>query len=236
MPAADFVRLANERLAPKPPTMARVVELNRGPLIEQEPDRALVADAARRGAAARRAARPPTSPPATSPARSRCPSRSPGFANRAGFVLDLDREVTVLARLAARRPTQAVRLLAAVGFARFSMLDRGLPEGAALETFRRHLRRRRSTRPELQVLDVREPDEQDDHRAGRALRPLPRARRRRPVGARPAAAGRHGLQLGRARLRSPRACSRAAASATSAPCSRAACPPTSRAAATPSAR
>ncbi len=32
-----FVRLANANLAPKPPTMARVVELNRGPLIEREP-------------------------------------------------------------------------------------------------------------------------------------------------------------------------------------------------------
>ncbi|MEO9174414.1 MAG: MBL fold metallo-hydrolase, partial [Gaiellales bacterium] len=37
MAPAEFVRLANENLAQKPPTMARVVELNRGPLLAREP-------------------------------------------------------------------------------------------------------------------------------------------------------------------------------------------------------
>ena len=97
MPASDFVRLANERLAPKPPTMVRVVELNRGPLIEREPVAArLVASC------------PPDAQlldvrPAADVAAGHIagaiaiPVSVAGFANRAGFVLDLDREVTVLA-------------------------------------------------------------------------------------------------------------------------------------------
>ena len=83
-----------------------------------------------------------------------------GFANRAGFVLDPDREVTVLAG-AAREGAEAVRLLAAVGFTNLSLIDSGLPSGAALESF--------LVTPasalgdhELQVLDVREPDEQEE--------------------------------------------------------------------------
>jgi hydroxyacylglutathione hydrolase len=163
MPAAEFVRLANERLAPKPPTMSRVVELNRGPLIEEEPTARLV-DA------------PPTGAqlldvrPAADVAVGHVvgaiavPVSVPGFANRAGFVLDLDREVTLIAR-SHEEAAQAARLLAAVGFARLSMLEPGLPEGASIETFR-------VTSADgldaagLQVLDVREPDEQEITVAG----------------------------------------------------------------------
>jgi hydroxyacylglutathione hydrolase len=158
MPAADFVRLANERLAPKPPTMARVVELNRGPLIDREP-------AARAVSAVPDGSQLLDVRPAADVAAGylagaiAIPVSVQGFANRAGFVLDLDREVTVLANAPAEG-TRAVRLLAAVGFTRFSLIDDGVPAGAAVETFE-VLPATALGQAELQVLDVREADEQD---------------------------------------------------------------------------
>ena len=56
-----------------------------------------------------------------------------GFANRAGFVLDLEREVTVLAG-SPGEGAEAIRLLAAVGFSRLSLIDSGLPSGVPLES------------------------------------------------------------------------------------------------------
>jgi hydroxyacylglutathione hydrolase len=140
-----------------------VVVVNRGPLIAEEPSARLVAA-------------PPTGAelldvrPAADVAVGHVvgaiavPVSVPGFANRAGFVLDLDREVTLIAR-SHEEAAQAARLLAAVGFARLSMLEPGLPEGASIETFR-------VTSADgldaagLQVLDVREPDEQEITVAG----------------------------------------------------------------------
>jgi hydroxyacylglutathione hydrolase len=158
MPSSDFVRLANERLAPKPPTMARVVELNRGPLIEQEPSARPVSEVA--AGSQLLDVRPASDVAAGHVVGSiAVPVSVAGFANRAGFVLDLDREVTVLAN-SPREGVDAVRLLAAVGFARFAVIDSGLPAGAAIESFR-VTPASALGEPELQVLDVREHDEQD---------------------------------------------------------------------------
>jgi hydroxyacylglutathione hydrolase len=159
MSAGEFVRLANDNLAPKPPTMARVVELNRGPLIEHEP-------------VARRLDRVPDDAqlldvrPAGDVAAGHLagaigiPVSVTGFANRAGFVLDPDREVTVLAGSEAEGAS-AVRLLAAVGFERIALVDGRLLAGATLEHFR-PIAAADLDEPCLQVLDVREPDEQDE--------------------------------------------------------------------------
>ncbi|MDX6570624.1 MAG: hypothetical protein QOH15_3202 [Gaiellales bacterium] len=159
MPSSEFVRLANEGLAPKPPTMTRVVELNRGPLIEQEPT-----------ARARDRVPPDTQlldvRPAADVAAGHIagtigvPVSVTGFANRAGFVLDLEREVTVLAA-SPQEGADAVRLLAAVGFSELSLIDSGLPSGVPLESFRVTPASDLDD-PDLQVLDVREPDEQAD--------------------------------------------------------------------------
>jgi hydroxyacylglutathione hydrolase len=157
MPAGEFVRLANDQLAPKPPTMARVVEINRGPLLEHEPGaRALdripdgaqlldvrpaadVADGHLAGAIG-------------------IPVSVTGFANRAGFVLDPDREVVVLAG-SQRDATLAVRLLGAVGFTQMAVVDPAVLEDMPLRRFQVASARELDG---LQVLDVREADEQDE--------------------------------------------------------------------------
>jgi hydroxyacylglutathione hydrolase len=159
MPSTEFVRLANENLSPKPPTMARVVELNRGPLLEREPT-------------ARRLDRVPDGAqlldvrPAGDVADGHLagaigiPVSVTGFANRAGFVLDPEREVTVLASSDAEAE-QAVRLLAAVGFARFAAVDRRVLDGETLERFQVTVASSLDD-DGLQVLDVREADELDE--------------------------------------------------------------------------
>jgi hydroxyacylglutathione hydrolase len=167
MPPAEFVRLANENLAQKPPTMARVVELNRGPLRAREP-------------AARRLVGLPADVqlldvrPAAEVAAGHLrgsigiPVAIAGFANRAGFVLDPEREVVIVAASAAES-TEAVRLLAAVGFDRLALYE-GLPEGAAIERFR-PIEAVELDDPSLQVVDVREADEQDETVPGALLIP-----------------------------------------------------------------
>jgi hydroxyacylglutathione hydrolase len=159
MSSSEFVRLANERLAPKPPTMTRVVELNRGPLIVHEPS----ARALDRVPAATQLldVRPAADVAAGHIAGAiGVPVSVTGFANRAGFVLDPAREVTVLAS-SAREGADAVRLLGAVGFSQLSLLEHGLPADAPLESFR-VLPASALDDAALQVLDVREPDEQDE--------------------------------------------------------------------------
>jgi rhodanese-related sulfurtransferase len=163
MPAVEFVRLANERLAPKPPTMRRVVELNRGALIAQEPS-------------ARALDRVPRETqlldvrPAADFAAGHIvgaigvPVSVAGFANRAGFMLDPEREVSVLAG-SAREGADAVRLLGAVGFSKLSLIDSGLPSGVPLESFQ-VIAANALDDQDLQVLDVREPDEQEETISG----------------------------------------------------------------------
>jgi hydroxyacylglutathione hydrolase len=168
MAPAEFVRLANENLAQKPPTMARVVELNRGPLLTREP-------AARRLAALPADAQLLDVRPAATVAAGHLPGSIgipvavAGFANRAGFVLDPDREVVILAS-APEEGAHAVRLLAAVGFNRLALYDRGVPVGAATARFR-PIEATELDRPSLQVVDVREADEQDETVPGALLVP-----------------------------------------------------------------
>ncbi|MEO9175272.1 MAG: rhodanese-like domain-containing protein, partial [Gaiellales bacterium] len=64
----------------------------------------------------------------------------------------------------------AVRLLAAVGFNRLALYDRGLPDGAATVSFR-PIEAAELDRPSLQVVDVREADEQDETVPGALLVP-----------------------------------------------------------------
>jgi hydroxyacylglutathione hydrolase len=157
MPAGEFVRLANEDLAPKPPTMARVVEINRGPLLEQEPEarsvelvpeRAQLLDVRPMGEVAG----------GHLVGAIGIPVSITGFANRAGFVLDPEREVVVLAS-SDRDATRAVRLLAAVGFTRMAVVDRAVLDAGPLERFQAASA---GALDDLQVVDVREPDEQDE--------------------------------------------------------------------------
>lgn len=159
MPASDFVRLANENLAPKPPTMARVIELNRGPLIDREPSARRVdqvpPDAQLLDVRAAVAVADGHLPGAIG-----IPVSISGFANRAGFVLDPDREVAILAA-SPEQAAHAVRLLAAVGFTRLAEVDPAVLEGVPLERFR-VLGASDLGEDGLQVLDVREADEQDE--------------------------------------------------------------------------
>ena len=197
MPSSEFVRLANEGLSPKPPTMGRVVELNRGPLIEREPAAARVSEVP--DGAQLLDVRPAIDVAAGYVAGAiAVPVSVSGFANRAGFVLDPEQEVTVLAHTP-HEGIEAVRLLAAVGFDRLSLIDTGVPVGAELARFRviagngarRHgaagARRARARRAGRDG-------------ARRGLHPLPRARRRRSLGARSRTTRRDRLQLGRARI------------------------------------
>jgi hydroxyacylglutathione hydrolase len=168
MPPAEFVRLANENLAQKPPTMVRVVELNRGPLLTAEP-------VARRLTELPAGAQLLDVRPATEVAAGHLagsigvPVAIAGFANRAGFVLDPAREVVVLAGSPAEG-ADAIRLLAAVGFDRLALSDQGLPAGAPTERFR-PIAAAELEDPSLQVIDVREADEQDETVPGALLIP-----------------------------------------------------------------
>ncbi|HEY1478587.1 MAG TPA: MBL fold metallo-hydrolase [Gaiellales bacterium] len=168
MPSGEFVRLANENLAEKPPTMARVVELNRGPLVAREPvprpldaipDGVQVLDV--------RPARDVAASHLTGSIG--IPVAIAGFANRAGFVLDPSREIVVLAGSHDEGAT-AVRLLAAVGFERIALYDRGVPSGAQTSSFH-PIAAAELDQPRLQVIDVREADEQVESVPGALLVP-----------------------------------------------------------------
>jgi glyoxylase-like metal-dependent hydrolase (beta-lactamase superfamily II)/rhodanese-related sulfurtransferase len=166
MPKREFVRRANENLAQKPPTMTRIVVLNRGPLVEREPVAreldALPADAQLLDV------RPAHDVAAGHvPGAIGIPVSVPGFANRAGFVLDPDREVVVLAAGTQER-ADAVRLLASVGFQQIATL-RGEPAGARA-TFT-PLAAADAGDPGLQVLDVREDDERAESVPGAVFVP-----------------------------------------------------------------
>ena len=88
--------------APKPPNLARIVEINRGPFLGSPP---LVAGARRsagRNAASRRTAGAPTISRATDTGAVNVPVSGSSFSTKAGFVLDAD-EPRVRARGIVRR-------------------------------------------------------------------------------------------------------------------------------------
>jgi glyoxylase-like metal-dependent hydrolase (beta-lactamase superfamily II)/rhodanese-related sulfurtransferase len=167
MSVEQFVKLANADLAPKPPTMARVVELNRGPLLGTPPvlrtvaqpaagaqlldvrDGAHFADGHMAGSLNDFAA-------------------SPGFGNRCGFALDPDREVVIVAATH-EQAEDAARKLAAVGFTQLAEIGFGLDAAHSLERFEPIGLEQMgllAARGELQVVDVREASEQTELAAG----------------------------------------------------------------------
>ena len=116
---------ANTDLAPKPPTMARIVEINRGPLLGELPRARTVVAARRRRPGAGRARRRALRRAATWRARSTTRSRCTGFGNRCGFALDPEREVVIVAA-SHEQAADAARKLAAVGFTQLAEVGFGI--------------------------------------------------------------------------------------------------------------
>jgi glyoxylase-like metal-dependent hydrolase (beta-lactamase superfamily II)/rhodanese-related sulfurtransferase len=160
MPVVEFVARANDDLAPKPPTMERVVEINRGPLlaeppaarlVERVPERAALLDV--RNARAFSAGHVPRS--------LGVPIAESGFATRTGFLVDTQEEVVILAA-DPRQAGEAARSLAAVGFLRLAELAGGAESpSVSLSARYRPITVAELAGNGLQIVDVREPDEQD---------------------------------------------------------------------------
>ena len=167
MPAAEFVERANAGLAPKPPTMRRIVELNRGPFVSVAPVIRSVKDAAAgdqvldvRDGEAFAAGHLPGS--------LNVPVAANGFGNRCGFVFDPERTVVLIADGAAQAEL-AARRLAAVGFLSLAAITFGSEAADSIERFEPISLGEMGSlaaRGELQVVDLREPDEQTVMAAG----------------------------------------------------------------------
>jgi hydroxyacylglutathione hydrolase len=167
MTVDQFVKLANEDLAPKPPTMARIVELNRGPLLGEAPRARIVS----RPAADAQVldVRDGASFAGGHMAGSFNDSVTvSGFGNRCGFALDPEREVVVVAETH-EQAEEAARKLAAVGFTQLAEVGFGIDSAHA------HVRFEPvglaemgalADRSELQVIDVREALEQTEMATG----------------------------------------------------------------------
>jgi glyoxylase-like metal-dependent hydrolase (beta-lactamase superfamily II)/rhodanese-related sulfurtransferase len=167
MTVAQFVERANAGLAPKPPTMARIVELNRGPLIGE--------------AARARTVKMPAAGDQVLDVRDGAAfagghmagsfndsAAVPGFGNRCGFALDAEREVVLVAS-SHEQAEDAVRKLAAVGFTKLAEVAFGI-DGAHEHTRFAPLgvveMGQLADAGELQVVDVREAGEQTELAAG----------------------------------------------------------------------
>ncbi len=167
MPAAEFIERANAGLAPKPPTMGRIVELNRGPFVTSAPvirsrkdaepgDQVLDVRDGEAFAAGHL------------PGSLNVPVSATGFGNRCGFVFDPSREVVLIADDASQAGL-AARRLAAVGFLSLAALTFGSEAADAVERFSPiglAEMGELAARGELQVVDLREPDEQTVMAAG----------------------------------------------------------------------
>jgi glyoxylase-like metal-dependent hydrolase (beta-lactamase superfamily II)/rhodanese-related sulfurtransferase len=167
MAVEEFVKRANADLAPKPPTMARIVELNRGPLVAENPRARTVALPAadaqvldvRDGA---------SFADGHMAGSFNDPVAVPGFGNRCGFVLDAEREVVIVASTH-EQAEDAVRKLAAVGFTKFAEVAFGVDSAHAHERFEPIGLVAMGTLSDegaLQVIDVREASEQSETAAG----------------------------------------------------------------------
>jgi hydroxyacylglutathione hydrolase len=162
MAVGDFIRRANADLAPKPPTMARIVEINRGPLLPAAP-RTRYVERLEDGEQVLDVRSPAAFAAGHLPRSFNVPVDLKGFANRAGFVLDATRPIVVVAE-GGSQAAEAARLLAAVGFRDLAELAGGLPVGATLARYAPMSMDEfvgRAMDGTLQVVDVREPDEQD---------------------------------------------------------------------------
>jgi glyoxylase-like metal-dependent hydrolase (beta-lactamase superfamily II)/rhodanese-related sulfurtransferase len=167
MTVEQFVQLANADLAPKPPTMARIVELNRGPLVGE--------------AARARTVNLPAAGDQVLDVRDGAAfagghmagsfndsAAVPGFGNRCGFALDAERE-TVIVAATHEQADDAVRKLAAVGFTKLAEVAFGIDgahEHRRFDPIGLVEMGRLSDKGELQVIDVREASEQTELAAG----------------------------------------------------------------------
>jgi hydroxyacylglutathione hydrolase len=167
MTVAEFVERANTDLAPKPPTMARIVEMNRGPLIGETPRPRLVklpgADAqvldVRDG---------PSFAGGHMAGSFNDSADVPGFGNRCGFVLDPEHEVVIVAATH-DQAEEAVRKLAAVGFSKLAEVGFGIDsahEHARFDPIGIVEMGQLADKGELQVIDIREASEQTELAAG----------------------------------------------------------------------
>ena len=193
MTVEQFVKLANADLAPKPPTMTRIVELNRGPLLGIAPVARTVARAA--ADAQVLDVRDGEHFAEGHMAGSFNDSvAAPGFGNRCGFALDPEREVVIVAATH-EQAEDAARKLAAVGFTQLAEIGFGLDSAHALERFEPvglEEMGALAEKGELQVVDVREASEQTELAAGALAVPyrlladadLAEARPRAPHGGR----------------------------------------------------
>jgi hydroxyacylglutathione hydrolase len=167
MTVEEFVKRANADLAPKPPTMGRIVELNRGPLLGTAPSARTVAL--------------PTADAQVLDVRDGANFADghmagsfndsvavPGFGNRCGFALDAEREVVIVAA-SHEQAGEAVRKLAAVGFTQLAEVGFGVDSAHALARFEPIALDEMGAlaeRGDLQVVDVREASEQTEMAAG----------------------------------------------------------------------
>jgi hydroxyacylglutathione hydrolase len=161
MTVEQFVKLSNADLAPKPPTMARIVELNRGPLLGDAPTARVIALPApdaqvldvRDGASFADGHR----------ARSYNDSVAvPGFGNRCGFALDPELEVVIVAATH-EQAGEAARKLGAVGFMQLAEVGFGVDSAhshARFDPIGLEEMGALAEKGELQVIDVREASEQ----------------------------------------------------------------------------
>jgi len=167
MTVEAFVKLANADLAPKPPTMTRIVELNRGPLVG-EPVRARTVSLAATDAQVldvRDGANFADGHLAGSFNDSVAVS---GFGNRCGFALDPEREVVIVSATH-EQADDAVRKLAAVGFTQIAEVGFGIDSAHSLERFDPIglvAMGQLADKGELQVVDVREASEQSEMATG----------------------------------------------------------------------
>jgi hydroxyacylglutathione hydrolase len=163
----EFVERANADLAPKPPTMARIVELNRGPLVTEPPRARTVArpDADAQVLDVRSG---PLFAGGHMAGSFNDSVETPGFGNRCGFALDPEREVVIVAA-SHEQAEEAARKLAAVGFTQLAEVGFGIDSAhahARFEPIGLVEMGRLSDAGELQVIDVREPSEQTEMAAG----------------------------------------------------------------------
>jgi hydroxyacylglutathione hydrolase len=140
--------------------MARVVEINRGPLVTAAPA-VQVVDAVHDGSVLLD----------VRPARAHAAGHVPGslgvsadqsgFATRVGFLADLDDELVLLAS-DEREALSAASSLAAIGFTRLARLAEGaIPPERLGARFTPLTVAELAASPRFSIVDVREPDEQD---------------------------------------------------------------------------
>jgi hydroxyacylglutathione hydrolase len=167
MTVEAFVKLANTDLAPKPPTMARIVELNRGPLLA-EPVRARTVTLPAADAQVLDVRDGANFADGHLAGSFNDPVAVPGFGNRCGFALDPEREIAIVAATH-EQADDAVRKLAAVGFTQLAEVGFGIDSAHSLERFEPVglvTMGQLADKGELQVVDVREASEQSELATG----------------------------------------------------------------------